>query len=99
MRTLTILLVFFSLALAMVACNTSAPVPSVHAAGVVDDDGAPMQLPYIDDPETGVRCYYIKNEFLKYATLSCVTVRKGAEEILGAIALADAKRKQDEQHQ
>ena len=99
MRTLTLLLVFFSVALGVVACNPNPrPVSALHGE-VVDDDGAPMQLPYIDDPETGVRCYYIKNEFLKYATLSCVTVRKGAEEILGAIALADAKRKQDEQHQ
>lgn len=68
-------------------------VPPAAAAGVVVDNGEPSQLSYIDDPETGVRCYYFER-FVKNHTLSCVQVRKGAEEILGAIELADRKRQE-----
>lgn len=68
-------------------------VPQAAAAGVVVDNGEPSQLSYIDDPETGVRCYYFER-FVKNHTLSCVQVRKGAEEILGAIELADRKRQE-----
>lgn len=68
-------------------------VPQAAAAGVVVDNDEPSQLSYIDDPETGVRCYYFER-FVKNHTLSCVQVRKGAEEILGAIELADRKRQE-----
>ncbi len=62
-----------------------------HVGGVVKDDGATAELSYIDDPETGVRCFYF-DRMVREQTLSCVQVRKGAEEILGAIELAERKR-------